>query len=80
MPTAPSCIDNSWSEVAGSAARRVVHLWLLSIHNGAVGMMDLDIMRLWVRARVKFGLVSNCVFFIMIVSKKCYLAQGPFSI
>ena len=34
MPTAPSCIDNSWR--------------LLSIHDGAVGMRDLDVMLLWV--------------------------------
>ena len=37
-----------WLEVAESAAGRVVLLQLFSIHGGAVGMKDLDVMLLWV--------------------------------
>ena len=39
-------MGSAWSGVAESAARRVVLLQLLSIHGGAVGIKDLDVMLL----------------------------------
>ena len=40
-----------WLELAESAAGRVVLLQPLFIHDGAVGVMNLDVMLLWVGVR-----------------------------
>ena len=46
MPTAPLCIDNNQRCTTLLAADSATSDQLLSINDGAVGMMDLDIMLL----------------------------------
>ena len=47
-----------WLELAESAAGRVVLLQLLSIHDGAVGVTNLDVMLLWVFVTPRASFIS----------------------